>query len=183
MHEKARAVIVRRTLLTDTSLIIHWCSAEHGLFQTIARGARRPGSPFGGKLDLFYNADIDYVRAKRGTLHTLREVSVTHYREGLQRSYLRVLAAAYFTHLIETVAERDVALGGLYDVLVRGLDWLVDHEPTPKGVTHYERLVAEEMGVHGELDVPPIAALGPILSHLPPQRADLMRRLGEKSVE
>jgi hypothetical protein len=29
---------------TETSLIVHWCTREHGIIRTAAKGARRPGS-------------------------------------------------------------------------------------------------------------------------------------------
>src|SRR5688572_20871547 len=130
--EKAEGILIRKTLLTDTSLIVHWCTREHGIIRTAAKGARRPGSPFAGKLDLFYSAEITWARSRRGDLHALREASVTHYRQGIQQDYLRVLAAAYFASLIERVAEGDTPVEALYDLLRRALDWLHDHQPTRK---------------------------------------------------
>jgi DNA repair protein RecO (recombination protein O) len=105
--ETAHGILIRRTLLTDTSLIVHWLTREQGIVRTAARGARRPGSVFGGKLDLFYSADIAFVRGRRGDLHALREVGVTAYRQGIQASYARVLCAAYFASLIDLVVEKD----------------------------------------------------------------------------
>ena len=34
--------------------------AGNGRISTVAKGARRPKSPFAGKLDLFYEADFSY---------------------------------------------------------------------------------------------------------------------------
>src|SRR6187455_1028428 len=83
--EKSSGILIRKTLLTDTSLIVHWCTREHGIIRTAAKGARRPGSPFAGKLDLFYSADLSWARSRRGDLHTLREAEVTNYRQGIQK--------------------------------------------------------------------------------------------------
>ena len=131
---KTTAILLRKFPLTDTSLIVHWCSPEHGLIKTAAKGARRPGSPLTGQLDLFYEVEMEYAPARRGDLHTLRDASVTNYRHGLQSSYLRVLAAAYFVRLIEMVAERETPIAGLHDLLTRALNWLCAHEPNLKGV-------------------------------------------------
>jgi DNA repair protein RecO (recombination protein O) len=133
--EKADGILIRKTPLTNTSLIVHWCTREHGIIRTAAKGARRPGSPYAGKLDLFYSAELSWSRSRRGgDLHTLREVDVTHYRQGIQTDYLRVLAAAYFSALIERVAEGDTPIAGLHDLLRRALDWLDGHQPTEKAV-------------------------------------------------
>jgi DNA repair protein RecO (recombination protein O) len=176
--EKAEGILIRKTLLTDTSLIVHWCTREHGILRTAAKGARRPGSPFAGKLDLFYTADFTWGRSKRGDLHTLRECSVSSYREGLQKDYLRLLAAAYFTALIELVAEGESPVPALYDLLRRGLDWLQANTPTRRAVLFFEREVAADLGIHGEEGVSPIAAIRGVYQRLPVQRESLMLRLG-----
>ena len=43
--ERSEAILTRLTKLTDTSLIVHWFTAEAGLIKTVAKGARRPKSP------------------------------------------------------------------------------------------------------------------------------------------
>ena len=177
--EKAEGILIRKTLLTDTSLIVHWCTREHGIIRTAAKGARRPGSAFAGKLDLFYSADLTWVRAKKGDLHTLRECAVSSYREGIQKDYLRLLAAAYFAALTEQVAESETPVEALYDLLRRGLDWLQDHSPTRRAVMFFEREVAADLGIQGEEGVSPIAAIRGVYHRVPAQRESLMLRLGE----
>lgn len=177
--EKAEGILIRRTLLTDTSLIIHWCTREHGIIRTAAKGARRPGSPFAGKLDLFYSADITWTRSRRSDLHSLREVAISHYRQGIQQDYLRVLTAAYFAALIDLVAEGDTPVEGLYSLLRRGLDWLHAHSPTLKAVLFFEREVAADLGIHGEEGMQPVAAIRQVYQRIPPQREKLLLRFGD----
>ncbi len=175
---KSRAILLRKTPLTDTSLIVSWCCPELGLIKTAAKGARRPGSPLAGQLDLFYDVEIEYVQAKRGDLHNLREAAVVNYRHGLQASYLRVLAAAYFVRLIELVAERETPIPTLHDLLERALHWLCSHEPTVKGVLHFEMELAKALGVYAADDpAPPIHAIREIYHHLPEQRLPLLEKL------
>ena len=92
---------MRKSHLTESSLVIHWCCLEHGLIRTVAKGAPRPGSPFAGKLDLFYTVDFVWGRARKSDRHLLREVEVMEFRTGLQTSWLRVLCASYFVQLLE----------------------------------------------------------------------------------
>ena len=105
--EKSEGIIIRLTKLTETSLIVHWCTREHGLIKTVAKGGRRAKSPFAGKLDLFFEAELDWVRSRKTELHTLRDVAVGNYRESLRKSYLNTVAASYFAELIAHVVEPD----------------------------------------------------------------------------
>lgn len=175
--EKATGILIRKTPLTETSLIVHWCTAEHGLIRTVARGARRPGSPFSGKLDLFYSAELEWQPAKRSDLHALREVAVTDFRHGLQAAWPRVLCASYFIRLLESAAEAETPVESLYDLLRRALDYLTTHDPTVKAVLHFERELARDFGIHGEPGVAPITALRPMLTRIPEQREPLMKHL------
>ena len=75
MEERAHGIILRTRPLTDSSLIVQWLTAEYGRVSTVAKGARRPKSPYLGKLDLFYEAEFTVQRSRRSTLHNLREVA------------------------------------------------------------------------------------------------------------
>jgi DNA repair protein RecO (recombination protein O) len=176
---KTTAILLRKTPLTETSLIVHWCSPDCGLIKTAAKGAKRPGSPLAGQLDLFYEVEIEYVTAKKGDLHSLKEAAVVSYRHGLQASYQRILAASYFVRLVEVVAERETPVEGLYDLLQRALNWLCEQDPTVKGVLHFERELARSLGLWSEEDPqPPIRRIQDAYHQLPEQRLILLDRLG-----
>src|SRR5436189_6468004 len=72
--ESTAAILLRKRKLSDTSLIIAWCTESLGCIQTAAKGARRARSPFAGKLDLFFEAEIQIARSRKSSLHTLSEV-------------------------------------------------------------------------------------------------------------
>ena len=103
--QSTQAIIIRLTRLTDTSLIVHWFTENHGLVKTVAKGARRPKSPFAGKLDLFFGGEIAVTQARRGDLHSLREISISDWREGVRRSYVSTLLAGYCCQLLEAAVE------------------------------------------------------------------------------
>src|SRR2546430_16683400 len=62
--ESTEAILLRKRKFSDTSLVVSWCTELIGCIQTIAKGARRPKSPFAGKLDLFFEAEISIVRSR-----------------------------------------------------------------------------------------------------------------------
>src|SRR3982751_4072842 len=105
--ETTSAILLRKRKFSDSSLIISWCTDSLGYIQTMAKGARRARSGFAGKLDLFFEAEIQIARSRKSNLHTLTEVSLRNPFAGIRRSYLRTHTAAYFVELIEISTERD----------------------------------------------------------------------------
>lgn len=148
--EKSLGIIIRLTRLTETSLIVHWCTQSEGIVKTVAKGARRPKSPFAGKLDLFFESDLSWVRSRKSELHTLREVAVIDYRESLRKRYVDTVSASYFVDLLASVVESDHPVPELYDLLRRGLNYLSDHGADQRGVLHFENELAKLLGVRHE---------------------------------
>ena len=83
--ERTTGLILRTRPLTETSLIVQWLTADFGRISTVAKGARRPNSPFRGKIDLYFSADLSFQRSRRSELHTLREVVLRGTNEPLRK--------------------------------------------------------------------------------------------------
>ncbi len=174
--EKSHAILIRRTRLTETSLIIHWCSVTFGIIKTVAKGALRAKSPFAGKLDLFFDAEIEFVRSRKSDLHILKELSVENPRLGLRQSYARTQMASYFVQLLEMIAELETPIPDHHDLLRRGLDFLADNTPTREALLHYEKEVARLLGLEGH-HRSPIEAIRDVYKKIPSQRAPLLEAL------
>jgi DNA repair protein RecO (recombination protein O) len=170
------AILIRTTRLTDTSLIVHWFTESDGLLKTVAKGALRPKSVFAGKLDLFFSGEIGVVPARKGELHVLREVAISNWRQGLRRQYATTLMAGYFCQLVEAAVEPGHADALLHDLLRRGLDHLDAEEPSLKALRHFERQLAEILGVSGVGSGED--ALRGHIGKLPGARMEIMERLG-----
>lgn len=156
MTLKSTGTIIGKTKLSDTSLIISWSTEQAGLVKTVARGARKPKSPFAGRLDLFYHCEIEALAAKKGDLHILKEIEVIDSRHGLQSSYLQTLGAAYFVKLMGQMVEPQTPVPELHDLLNRGLNYLCTNEVNWRAIEHFENQAAEYLGVaspnHSALD-------------------------------
>lgn len=174
--QTTEAIVTRVTRLTETSLIVHWFTEQHGLVKTVAKGARRPKSPFAGQIDLFFGAEIAISQTRRGDLHTLREVAVRHWREGLRRDYRSTLMAAYCCQLLESAVEPEHAEPELFDLLRRALDHLDAKSPTLRALRHYESELAKLLGIaHSRTRAED--SLRDALGHLPASRDELIERL------
>ena len=148
--ETTAAILLRRRKFSDTTLIVSWCTELIGCVQTIAKGARRPKSPFAGKLDLFFEAEISIVRSRKSDLHTLAEVVLKNPFAGIRSNYLRTQTAAYFVELIEICTERDHREPELFGLMRRAFGYLDANDPTARAVAHFETELARIAGVHDQ---------------------------------
>ena len=183
--ESTEAILLRKRKFSDTSLIVSWCTELIGCVQTIAKGARRPKSPFAGKLDLFFEAEISIVRSRKTDLHTLAEVVLKNPFAGIRSNYLRTQTAAYFVELIEICTERDHREPELFGLLRRAFDYLDANDPTARAVAHFETELARIAGVHDQtrLKADPAFALGNLFGRLPLSRTPLLKTLATEAKE
>lgn len=174
---QATAIIVSRFRLSETSLVIRWCSLEEGLFKTVAKGALRGKSPFAGRLDLFVTCELAYTSSLHSDLHTLREVRLVEPRLGLRATYSRILAASYFCELVDLVAERETPLMEIGDLVRMALDHLTTHDPSEKLVLRFETRLCELLGL-GAAQADAAQTLQEAFHRrLPSQRENLLRQL------
>lgn len=174
--ERSVAILTRLTKLTDSSLIVHWFTADAGLIKTVAKGARRPKSSFAGKLDLFFSAEINWSRSRTSELHALREAAPDNCRPGIRRDYDATLLAAYFCRLLEKAVEHEHPEPELHNLLRRALDHVDETGATTRALRHFEHELAQRLGLaHEKRHAAP--ALKEALDGLPPMRAQLFDRL------
>lgn len=170
--EKTQAILMGRSRISESSLLVTWCTKQFGLLRTRARGALRPASAFAGRLDLFVSAEIALSRPTRGETWTLSEVHLEQSRPGLRREYSRVLAAAYLVRVVQGVVEPLAPVEGLYELLAKALDYLDGHSPSPELIRRFERRVAVDLGL---VDVE-ATAQGETLGRLVPHFSDSLLR-------
>jgi DNA repair protein RecO (recombination protein O) len=147
MIESATGLVLRTFPLTETSLIVHWLTPSPGRIATVAKGARRPRSPFLGKLDLFYLADISFSRSRHSDLHTLREVRLVNPQNALRGDLRRLRQAAYAAAFIEQATETETPLPDIFKLMTVFLDCLCRHPPSPQLVFAFELKLLHELGL------------------------------------
>lgn len=151
MDERAHGLILRVRPLTETSLIVHWLSADHGRLATVAKGARRPKSAFHGKLDLFFEADFSFTRSRRSDLHNLREIRLTETWPDLRRSLHKVEQLAYVTTLVEQTTETDTPLSDFFSLLRGFIRHLQTAKPRPRLIYAFELKHLHYLGLEPDL--------------------------------
>lgn len=175
--ESTSAILLRKRKLSDTSLIISWCTESLGCIQTAAKGARRTKSAFAGKLDLFFEAEIAIARSRKSNLHALTEVVLRNPFSGIRANLLRTQAASYFVELIELCTESDHHEPELFSLLRRAFAYLDGKDPDLRAVLYFETELARIAGVHDAktLKSNPALALAHLFGRLPSPRGDLLK--------
>jgi DNA repair protein RecO (recombination protein O) len=146
VDQRATGLILRTRPLTETSLIVHWLTPDFGRLSTVAKGARRPKSPFRGKLDLFYLAEFSFLRSRRSDLHILREVTLRETHEALRRDVARLQQAAYAASLVEQTSETETPLAAEFDLLQTFLAALCATAPSSAGLLAFELKLLKALG-------------------------------------
>jgi DNA repair protein RecO (recombination protein O) len=151
MIENATGLVFRTRLLTETSLIVQWLTPNLGRLATVAKGARRAKSPFRGKLDLFYLADLSFSRSPRSELHTLREVSLREPHSGLRKDLGLLQQASYCVALVERATETETPLPQIFDLMVGLLRHLLSQPPQPQTILSFELKLLADLGLEPDL--------------------------------
>jgi DNA repair protein RecO (recombination protein O) len=183
--ESTTAILLRKRKLSDTSLIISWCSESLGCIQTVAKGARRAKSPFAGKLDLFFEVEIQIARSRKSNLHTLTEVALKNPFGGIRENYLRTQTASYFVELVEICTESDHHEPELFALLRRAFGYLNENNPNLRAIAHFETELARIAGVHNTkmLKSDPAFALASLFGKLPLSRTPLLKTLASEAAK
>lgn len=147
MDCRANGIILRTRPLTETSLIVQWLTPDLGRIATVAKGARRPKSPFRGKLDLFYECELSFARSRRSELHALREVTLRETHTTLRKDLGWLEQASYAAALIEQTTETETPLDGFYELFSGFITALITHPPQPQTVFAFELKVLGQLGL------------------------------------
>ena len=122
--ERAEAIVLRNQSVTESSLIVTWFTREFGKLKTLAKGARRPKSPFRGKLDLFYRDEIVFLRSRRSDLHLLHDCFLENPHAKLRDTVEALTVASYVGELVELATAMEDPNPKMFDLLSVALDAL-----------------------------------------------------------
>ena len=150
--ESSHGLILRTRPLTETSLIIHWLTPDLGRVATVAKGARRPKSPFAGKLDLFYAADFSFSRSRRSELHSLREVKLSETHGAIREDIRKLQQAAYAAAFLEQVTETETPLPEIFGLVSGLIKQLCQQALPPHGIFGLELKLLAELGLLPDLE-------------------------------
>lgn len=151
------------------------------MIRTVAKGARRPKSPFAGRLDLFLAGEIEFQRSRKGELHSLREVVIRDWREKLRASYAALMLAGYWCQLLFAALEPEHPDPEWHDLLDRALKHLETEGASLRAMRHFEREMVRLLGISHESRSDE-RNLEEFLGTWPEIRAELLERFTSESI-
>jgi DNA repair protein RecO (recombination protein O) len=158
MIESTHGIITRTRPLSETSLIVHWITPDLGRLATVAKGARRAGSPFTGKIDLFYSADFSFNRSRHSELHVLREVSLRETLPAIREDIGKLQQAGYAVAFLEQATESETPMPEIYATIRGFLDQLAQRKLTPADIFALEFKLLTELGLAPDIAETPLSA-------------------------
>ena len=156
--ERTTGIVLRTRPLTETSLIVQWLTPDLGRLATVAKGARRPKSPFRGQIDLFHLAELSFSRSRRSDLHTLREVRLLESHASLRPELAYLQQASYCAALIEQTTETETPLPALFAQFTGLLRELPHHPARPATLFAFEMKLLDDLGMKPDLAKTPLSA-------------------------
>lgn len=122
---KTEAVVLRSIRYGEADRILHLYSAQRGRFGAIAKGARKPKSRFGGRLEPFFRLDL-VLHEGRSELLTVTSVATVDGYPRLRSSGPALTAAARACDAVLRLLDSTEANLPAYSLLCRYLALLDD---------------------------------------------------------
>lgn len=126
-----RALVLRRFPYSESSLVAHVLTRDHGRVHVLARGAYRMQSRFFGVLDLFDELELEWTQNPRRELAELRRGDVARRRKALREDLARYRAAVAMLELADVGSRPGRPDPELYALLSASLDELTDGAAPP----------------------------------------------------
>lgn len=116
---REQGVVLRTYKLGETDRIVHLITQGRGKVRAIAKGVRRPGSRFGGRLEPFSHVDLQLYSGRELDIVTQAELitSFTIVRE----DWIRSACASTMVEAADQLAQPDERSNSLFLLLLDGL--------------------------------------------------------------
>jgi DNA repair protein RecO (recombination protein O) len=150
--EKSLAIVLRLVEFSETSVITTLFTQDFGKIGALAKGARRPKSPFEAALDLLAVCRIVFIHKSTDALDLLTEAKLERRFRSSARDLSRLYAGYYVAELLNDLTDPGDAHPGLFQAANQTLLELDQGEPVDRLVLHFELLLLRELGLLPSLD-------------------------------
>lgn len=179
MKERDIGCILKLHPLGEHGLIVSWCTERHGIIRTAARNARKPGSDFMGRIDLFHECELLFARPAKGEgLASLASAELLSPRLPLRSDLARLRLASYMSGLLLATVETDAPGEEWHALMAGALDYVAASRPRKAILLHFEKRLATLHGIYSPA-LPAYQTLQQHFRSLPAGRAELLASLGQ----
>lgn len=151
--EKTLAIVVRVVEFSESSCVVTLFTRDFGKIAALAKGARRPKSPFESALDLLAVCRIVFLHKSSEALDLLTEAKLERRFRAASRDLSRLYAAYYVAELLREMTDEGDPHTELFDAANEALVDLDGQAEVARVVLRFEmtalRLLGHLPALHG----------------------------------
>lgn len=123
---REQGIVLRTYKLGETDRILHLLTQGRGKVRAVAKGIRRPGSRFGGRLEAYSHVDLQLYEGR--SLDVVNQAELLAPHAAVRSDFARSACAATMAEMTDAVAQEGERDNALFLLLRAGLQAL-DAEP------------------------------------------------------
>jgi len=150
--QQSEGLVLRVTPWSETSAVVVFLTRDFGRITAIAKGARRPKSPFEAALDLLCVCRLVFLAKSGDALDLLTEAKLVRRFRAASRDLLALNCGFYVIEFLLRLTEPDQPLPELYDVATETLEALDRGEAAAELVLRFELQSLRVLGLLPSLD-------------------------------
>lgn len=144
---RTEAVVLRSIEYGETSQIVTLFTREKGKITVMAKGARRPKSPFGASLQPMAYTEVVFYHKPTRNLQTLSESTLVEPLSSIRRSLEKITIGLRIVELLHALLEEEAAQPSVFALTTQALHELHAATQRPGNVWPYFQLrLAAELG-------------------------------------
>jgi DNA repair protein RecO (recombination protein O) len=149
--EKTDAIVLKLVEFSETSLVVTMYTSDFGRVTALAKGARRPKSPFESALDLLSLSRIVCLHKNTEALDLLTEAKLVRRFRSCQRDLLRLYAGYYLADFLLALTEESDPNRALYDLTEQTLEAIDHDQEVNQQILRFELTALRHLGHLPEL--------------------------------
>ncbi|HIW75234.1 MULTISPECIES: DNA repair protein RecO [Gordonibacter] len=123
-----RALVLRKTKLGESDLIVTLLAEDGSQLRAVAKGARKPASPFAARLELY--SVVDLLCSEGRNLDIVKEARIVASHERLRRDLEHAACAAPIAELLDRMTQAGLETPRLFALTEAALTRLDAAEPS-----------------------------------------------------
>ncbi len=124
--EKSSAIVLRVIDFSETSCVVTMMTREFGKITALAKGARRPKSPFEAALDVLAICRIVFLHKSSGAMDLLTEAKLDRRFRSSSSELKRLYSAYYIVELLRILTEENDPHPDLFDLACQTIGLIDD---------------------------------------------------------
>jgi DNA repair protein RecO (recombination protein O) len=147
---RTEGIVLKAYNFRETSRIIALFSKDFGRLKLLAKGIRKPGSRFGGTLELFTHSSIIFYRRESREIHTLSDSQILYSFDKLRSELTSFTLASKALNFLAAATPDEEPHPELFRFTLSAFK-LLEKEPTKTFVWGYLMKALGELGYSPEL--------------------------------